>query len=138
MTLNYVIRDNVSAIIWTNTNFLDDYVDRTPLTGKVFNANASKVPSYIVRFISEYTVSKQKLPYHKDADNGCVDYFALQKFYERVGPNAKAVLTAEKDIQDIFYGGEKPPHMWWEKFESKFTNAFEVIDKIWDVNSTLK
>ena len=45
--LNYVIRDKVSAIILTNTNFIDDYVDRTPLTGKVFNADVSKVHLYI-------------------------------------------------------------------------------------------
>ena len=42
---------------------------------------------------------------------------------------AKFVLTAEKDIQEIFYGGEKLPHLWWDKFEVKLTNAFEVIDK---------
>ena len=53
VTLNYVTRERIDAIAQTNTNFLDDYVDRTPLTGRVFNANASKVPSYIVRFISE-------------------------------------------------------------------------------------
>ena len=39
--LNYFIRDNVSDIVQTNTNFLDDYVDRTPLTGRDFNADAS-------------------------------------------------------------------------------------------------
>ena len=32
--LNYVIRYNVAAIIQTNTNFIDCYVDRTPLTEK--------------------------------------------------------------------------------------------------------
>ena len=125
--LNHVISDNVVPILWTNTNLLDDSVDRNALIGRVFNANASKVPSYIVRFISEYTVSKHKLPYHKDADNGCVDYFALQEFYEGVGANAKAVLTSKKDIQEIFYGGENPPHMWWEKFEVKLTNALHLL-----------
>ena len=41
----------------------------------------------------------------------------------------KAVLTANKDFQDIFYGSENPPHMWWDKFEVKLTNTFSVIDK---------
>ena len=34
--LNYVIRYNIAAIIQTHTNVLDDYVDRTPLTGIFF------------------------------------------------------------------------------------------------------
>ena len=41
--LKYFIRDNVASIVRTNTNFIDDYVDRTPLTGRVFNTNESKV-----------------------------------------------------------------------------------------------
>ena len=56
--LNYVIRGNVSAIVRTNINFLDDYVDRTPLSGRVFNADASKVHSYIARLISENAVAE--------------------------------------------------------------------------------
>ena len=56
--LNYVIRENIYAIVRTNTNFIDDYVDRKPLTGRVFNDNASKVHSYIVRLISENAVAE--------------------------------------------------------------------------------
>ena len=41
--LNYFIRDNVATIVRTNTNFLDDYVDKTPLYGRVFDTDASKV-----------------------------------------------------------------------------------------------
>ena len=33
--LNYVISDNMANIVQTNTNFLDDYVDGKPLTGRV-------------------------------------------------------------------------------------------------------
>ena len=76
--LNYVTRDNVAAIVRTNTIFLDDCIDRTPLTGKNFNANASEVHSYIAQFISEIKVAKQKLIRHKDADDCRVDFFSLQ------------------------------------------------------------
>ena len=75
--LNYVIRDNVSAIILTNTNFIDDYVESTPLTWIVFNADASKVYLYIAWLIYENGVAEQKLPPHKDAADGSVDYFPL-------------------------------------------------------------
>ena len=39
------------------------------------------------------------------------------------------MLTAEKDIQYIFYRGGNPPHMWWDKFEVKSTNNLVGIDK---------
>ena len=55
--LNYIIRDNVAAIVRTNTNFLDDYVYRTPLSGRVSSANASKVYLYIILLISENAFS---------------------------------------------------------------------------------
>ena len=41
--LNYVISNNVAAIVQTNMNFIDDYIDRTPLTGSVFDADESKL-----------------------------------------------------------------------------------------------
>ena len=38
-------------------------------------------------------------------------------------------MSAESDLQDIFYAGEKPPHMWWDEFEIRLTNAFAIVDK---------
>ena len=95
-TLNYVIRDNFDAIVQTKTNFIYDYVDMTPITGIVFNDDASKVYLYIARLIYENGVAEQKLPPHKYAVDGCVDYFALHEFYEGLGANEIAVLTANK------------------------------------------
>ena len=48
--LSYVIRDNEHPVVRANANFLDDYVDRASLNGRVFTADASKVHSYIVLF----------------------------------------------------------------------------------------
>ena len=76
--LKYVIRDNVATIVRTNKNFIGDYVDRTPLTGIVFNADASKEHSYIFRLIPGNKVTEQKLIPHKDAADGRVDYFTIQ------------------------------------------------------------
>ena len=35
--------------------------------------------------------------------------------------------VAEKDIADLFYVGEKIPHMWWDEFETRLTNAFTML-----------
>ena len=59
---------------------LDDYVDRTPLTGKVFNADTSKLHLYIARLISENAFAEQKLPTLTDTADGRVDYFSLHEF----------------------------------------------------------
>ena len=68
------------------------------------------------------------MPY-KDQNNSQVDFNALVELYEGVGANAKATLAAVTDIQDTFYAGEKPPHMWWDEFEVCLTNAFTIVDK---------
>ena len=54
---------------------------------------------------------------------------ALKDFYEGVGENSKYVLEADNDIQELFYAGEKKPHMWWDKFETRMTNEFSIVDK---------
>ena len=73
---------------------------------------------YIARLIYENLVAKQKIPPHKEAADGSDDHFSNFELYEGVGADAKFVLTSEKDIQEIFYGGVKPPHMWWENSKS--------------------
>ena len=32
-------------------------------------------------------------------------------------------------LTDLFYSGEKKPHMWRDEFERNVMNAFDVIDK---------
>ena len=61
--------------------------------------------------------------------NGRADYNALKDHYEGVGATAKAVVSSEAGIQDMFYEGEKKPHMWWEEFETRLTVAFAQLDK---------
>ena len=38
-------------------------------------------------------------------------------------------MTAEEDIKTLFYSGEKPPYMWWAKFEERLYKAYRVVDK---------
>ena len=127
--LNYFVRDNVNPTVRNNPNFLDDYADRTPLQGRVLNHDASKVHSYIIILISENTVSEQKVLLYNDNTNYRENFLALKDLYEGVGANDKAVLAAESDIQEMFYAGENNPHMLWDEFEIRLTNAFEIVDK---------
>ena len=113
----------------TSANFLDDYVDKCPLQGRLFSIDAPKVHSYILRLISDNPVAEQKILPHKDLNNGKIDFAALKEFHEGVSANAKATLKAVADLQYLFYVGEKKPQMWWDKFEVRLTNAFALVDK---------
>ena len=79
--LNYVMSYNKSRITRPNATFLDDYVDRTLLTGRALSSNASKVPSYIVRLISERYVAEQKILPYKDSYDGSVNFMSLREYY---------------------------------------------------------
>ena len=131
--LNYVVRDNVNPITRNNPNFLYDYANINLLQGKVFNHDVSKVHSCIICLISENTIAEQKVFPHKDNANGREYLLDLKDFYEGVGANSKAILSADNNIQEVYYAGKKKPHMWWDEFEIRMTNAFAIDDK--DVGS---
>ena len=130
--LSYVIRDEVNPPnprIPPNAEFLDDYVDNAPLVGETFSSDAGEVHTYLVNLISSNAVAENKImPFIADR-NGRRSFQALRDHYEGVGANATAVVSAEEDIDNLFYSGEKKPHMWWEEFETRLTVAFATIDK---------
>ena len=117
--LNYIVRDNDLPLHCVNANFLDNYVDAASLRGTAFIMDSQKVHTIIARLISEHVVAEQKILPFKDQSNGRVDFMALKDYYEGVGANSKLLHSAEKDIQDLFYLGEKKPHMWWDEFETQ-------------------
>ena len=112
--LNYVVRDNKGTVVRNNINFLDNYVNKATLTGISFSSDASNVHSYLVLLISENSAAEQKIIPNKSRSDGRVNFMALKEYYEGVGANEKSTLTDERDIQDLFYSREKPPHMWWD------------------------
>ncbi len=127
--LSYIVRDNQQPIIRANQEFLDTYIDQAPLTGDAFISDADEVHIYIVKFIAENSTAENKILPFLQLKNGRADYNALKDHYEGVGATAKAVVSSEADIQDMFYAGEKKPHMWWEEFETRLTVAFAKLDK---------
>ena len=105
--LSYVVRENDDAIIVPDTDILKDYVNRSPLTREAFAADASEVHTYIVSFTSENSTAENKLMPHLLLNNGRRDYRSLKDHYEGVGANATLITKAEKDIESLFYAGEK-------------------------------
>ena len=127
--LSYIIRKNDNPMGNTNfVDFLDDYINHAPLNGPAFTADSDEVHTYIVNFIAGNQIAENKLLPYMNNRNGRKDYMVLRDHFEGVVANAIAVLNAEKDIKDLFYSGEKKPHMWWESFELRMQVAYATID----------
>ena len=78
VSLNYFVRYNQGRFIRTNTNLLYNYVNRTPLIGRAFTSDASKLNSYLVRLISENSVAEKNILPQKDSSGGRVNFMALK------------------------------------------------------------
>jgi hypothetical protein len=128
--LSYVCRTNEGPVHGPpHDDFLDDYIENAPLTGEAFTRDAAEVHTYIVNFIAGNTTAESKILAYNDQRNGRLDYIALKDHYEGVGINAVDALGADKALENLFYAGEKKPHMWWEEFERQLTKAFSIYDR---------
>ena len=127
--LSYVIRPLETPTIIPDADFLDEYINRAPLTGSAYRQDASEVHTYITHFIAGNTIAEAKVMADTAAKNGRIDYINLKSHYEGVGINAIDIIAADKVIETLFYSGEKKPHMWWNEFEKQLTKAFTIYDR---------
>ena len=128
--LSYVCRANDFPSPYDeNMDFIDNYVMRAPLAGDAFKVDAAEVHTYLVNFMAGNNTAEVKMLPYAESHNGRLDFRALKDHYEGVGVNAVNILKAEETIRNLFYSGEKKPHMWWEEFEKRLTHAFTVFDK---------
>jgi len=108
---------------------LDKYIRNVPLDGDVYVSDARSVHLYLMKLICGNKVAEQKVLPTRSRQDGWVDFQALMHYYEGVGANKISIREAEKDICNLYYTGERQPHMWWSRFESKIVNAFAIVDK---------
>ena len=116
--LSYVCRANDFPSPYDeNMDFIDNYVMRAPLAGDAFKVDAAEVHTYLVNFMAGNNTAEVKMLPYAESHNGRLDFRALKDHYEVVGVNAVNILKDEESIRNLFYSGEKKPHMWWEEFE---------------------
>ena len=108
--------------------FINEYVDRAPLTGQSYQTDAAEVHTYIVKFTSGNPLAEAKLVLHAQDNNGRLVFIALNNHYKGVGFHAMNIVQADKVLQDLFYAGEKNSHMWWGEFERQLKDAFITYD----------
>ena len=61
--------------------FIDEYVDRAPLTGQEYQTEAAEGHTYILKFTSVKPAAEDKLVPHEQQNNGRVDFIALKNHY---------------------------------------------------------
>jgi len=128
--LSYVCRDfDEPAPIDLNIDFIENYILQAPVWGEAFNVDAAEVHTYLVNFMSGNNVAEVKMLSNAHRTNGRLDFKALREHYEGVGVHSINIVKAEDTIRNLFYAGEKKPHMWWDEFEKQLTHAFINLHK---------
>lgn len=89
-----------------NVEFLHTYIHQTPLTGDAFASDADEVHMYIIKFISENATAENKILPYVALKDCCHNYKSLKDHYEGAGATAKAIVSSETDIHDMFYTKE--------------------------------
>ena len=62
-----------------------------------------------------------------DQNDGRLMFTTLSEHYVGSGLFANDITRANSIIETIFYTGEKPPHMWWDKFKADLEWAYNKV-----------
>jgi len=110
--LTYIIRENPVPDETPRPDFMDEYVHMAPLVGVSYSEDNLKVLTLLNNFIVGNDRAEGAIKAINTLTDGRVAFFALKHHYEGEGILQIKVTAAEKTIKDLFYAGEKPPHMW--------------------------
>ena len=132
--LKCVCRDKNEADVTTaSEDFLDDYVVAAPLSGNAYAINAVQVHTFLLNFVSSNDTAEAKIQGLSRPNDGREAFKRsterLTEHYEGVGIHAIDIREADEVLKTLFYGGEKPPHMWWSEFKKRLTRAFNAYVK---------
>jgi len=127
--LKYVCRDRDEPDRRANDDFLDDYVAMAPLEGDSYAIDTVQVHTFLLNFVSGNDTAEAKIQGLTRPNDGRDAFKRLVEHYEGVGIHAIDIREADEVIKNLFYAGEKPPHMWWSEFEKRLTRAFNAYVK---------
>ena len=127
--LKYVCREKDEPDPMVNGDFLDDYVAMAPLEGNSYAIDTVQVHTFLLNFVSGNDTAEAKIQGLTRPNDGRDAFKRLVEHYEGVGIHAIDIREADEVIKNLFYAGEKPPHMWWSEFEKRLTRAFNAYVK---------
>ena len=122
--LSYVTRENDAANPDKNVDFLDDYILNAPLSGADYLTDRRAVNTKLVDMVSTNPETEALIKLNeKDAD-GRKYWKDLQLHYEGQGMFTLEIKEAKRTLDNLVYTGERPPQMYWTKFEQQLNTAF--------------
>ena len=80
----------------TYTDFLDEYINKVPLTGQSFLTNIGEVHTYLVKFTAGNVVAEAKIQPCVSINDCKQAFLSLKEHYEGVGINPLDVVKADK------------------------------------------
>ena len=107
---------------------LESYVEHAPLFGDAYDADTQSVHTLILTFLTSYP-EMESIVRTATENDGREAYLALAARFEGVGALSIELMDAEKTVKDLYYSGEKPPTMFWDKFEKELKYAYAMVDK---------
>lgn len=127
--LSYICRENDDPDPTPQPDFLDEYVNIAPLTGDAYEIDNLEVMTYLMKYITDNETAESTVQATSNIRDGRSAFKALMKLYEGIGLHGVDITKADLILQNLYYHGEKKPHMWWTEFEKQLTWAFGVFDK---------
>ena len=127
--LAYVIRDNDAPDPTPRGDFLDEYIANAPLTGDTYALDNAQVATLIKSFVVGNTEAETKVQTLATPNDGRGIYRTLKEHYLGQGVYAIDLRDAEGLIENLYYTGEKRPHMWWVRFEQQLKWAYSILDQ---------
>lgn len=125
--LSYIIRDVPNPNPAPTGDFLLDYENNAPLNGPAFNEDNNMVATIVKSLMVSNLTANAKIQSIVDQNNGRLMYTTLSDHYVGTGLFANDITRANTIIETIFYTGEKPPHMWWDKFKADLEWAYNKV-----------
>ena len=128
--LSYVTRENDAANPDSNVDFLDDYILNAPLSGADYLTDRRAVHTKLVDMVSTNPEAETWIKLNeKDAD-GRKDWKDLQLQYEGQVMFALEIKEAKRILDNLVHTGERPPQIYWTKFEQQLITAFATYAKV--------
>ena len=100
-----------------------------PLAGDSYVIDTAQVHTFLVNFVAGDDTAEAKIQGLLQPNDGREAFKRHVEHYEGAGIHAFDIREADKVIKNLFYAGEKLPHMWWSEFEKRPTRAFNAYVK---------
>lgn len=127
--LAYIIRANEMPDPAPLGDFLDEYVMNAPLNGEAYAIDNAQVATLIKSFLVGNTEAETKVQTLATQVDGRAIYRTLSEHFVGQGVYAIDLRDAESLLENLYYNGEKRPHMWWIRFEQQLKWAYAILDR---------